>query len=1168
MRIKDILFLILTLLLLSASFVLYGQEIRGSIVGNVTDPTHAAIPGAQITVRNEGTGIEYKTTTDTTGTYTVPDLLAGTYTVIAVKEGFKAYQATGVRLLSSQTARQDVVLQVGTIMQKVEVTAHAQLVQTDSPTVGGTLQVRELTDLPFMTTTTDGLMNLVPGMSQGITNGNSNPDIGGGPYIGSSNWTVNGISTNNFGQGGGGNVTYIGSSEMIAQANLPAIGTLQEFKVDASMNSAEYRSQTAVTMVTKQGTNQFHGQVFEYNENKATSANSFDLNKYSINEGPFNRNQFGANVGGPILKDKLFFFVNYDGIREIHPVAVQANFPTPAMEQGDFSNLCDVWSQGLCADATNGQQLYNPLTGQPFLNNQIPQSMMTSQAKILSPYMPLPNVNFAPTPASGGGEFLQGSPFALYDWASFLPENFGTNNEQMRIDGQLGSKDSVVAFATVSKGAPWFYGYMCCPNFGNWVDHGYNWDNFSGTETHTFGPGTINEFRLGWVIAKRRALGQNTGFEPWSLFPQIPPSPDGGLPNMTISGYGTDNLGSTIGDVGIGNGLQTTVDWVDNFTMVRGRHTFKMGMEETGYKESDISPGSSPLGSFGFSGQWTGNRGWNLPSGAYGQSLGNGYSDFLLGDAISSSYSVWPFSTVYWGREWDFYAQDTFKASPRLTLNYGVRYMYQEPWWFDGHNGSFWDPNNNKLVLQENSSTPTCPPTANQAAFAAYPFTTTQAIGAPLDYFNSDKHNWGPRIGFAFRPSSNNKTVIRGGWGLYYVFNAGWFGPTWGQEGLPWGSTASTSTELPGTPTSPYMPDITFANPFPTYLLAGEPTNPGVFGMARRYNNPLSEQWNLTVERQVGENWSFRASYIGDAGRHLFSDAMNLNIPNVQQPNVPPQAQVNWQPWSSVTWANFPGTSNFDQLQLEVQKRFANGLMFRTEYDWSRNLTNLQQDSLGYGGANDVQNPWNLRAEYSNEQFQYRHRFLTYYIYELPVGRGRKWLGNSNKFVDGVLGGWRVSGITTYHSGDALSPAFENPGTLIGWQATRPDRVAGAPLYQGRGSGHDTVDGVPWFNIGAYQPPQPWTYGNASPFSIFGPGFGDWDVSVMKQFRLPKGESNRLEFKVDFFNMPNHYNLGDPDTGIFDTRDGGVVDTYSGKITGGAGGYQPRMIQIGLRLMF
>ncbi len=1082
--------------------------------------------------------------------------------MIAVKEGFKTFQATGIRLLSYQTARQDVVLQVGAIVQTVEVSGHAQLVQTDSPTVGGTLATRELSDLPFVTTSTDGLMNLVPGMSQGITNGNSNPDIGGAAYVGMSNWTVNGISTNNPGSGGGGNVTYIGTSEMIAQANLPAIGTLQEFKVDSSVVGADSRSQTAITMVTKQGTNKFHGQAYEYNENKSTSANSFDLNKYNEVENPFNRNQFGANVGGPILHDKLFFFVNYDGIREIHPTPVSVNFPTLPMRQGNFANLCTTYSQGLCTDP-NGQQLYNPQTGQPFLNDQIPQAMITSQAQTLSAYMPAPNVLTTPT----GCTSLQGSPFACTaDWDGALPLRFGTNNAQMRLDGQIGSKDSVVVFATMSKGAPWFYGYACCANYGSWSDHGYNWYNFSGTETHAFGPGTINEFRLGAVIAASRSFGQNLGFEPWSVFPQMPSSPDRGLPTINLTGYGGTNTGGAISDVGKAHGLQNTIDWVDNFTVVRGRHTIKSGFEESGYKENDYCffVCNAPLGSFTFSGQWTGNRGWNLPSGAYGQSPGNAYADFLLGDADASTYSK-GVSQNFYDREWDGYVQDTFKASPRLTLNYGVRFMYQRPWNFRDYNATFWDPASNTLIIQESSSTVTIPPGADPGAFTAYPFETTGKLGAPLNYLNGSKHNWAPRIGFAYRPSSNNKTVIRGGWGWYYAFNAAWYGPLQSQVNTPWGGTTNFSTQLPGSPTSPYLPDLTFSNPYPSNLVQGEPANPSISVMDRNQQSPISQQWNLTLEQQVGDHWSLRATYLGDQGHHLMSTYNNINRPNVQQPNVPVQQQLPYQPFSSITWTNFPGTSNFDQLQFEAQKLFSGGLMFRAEYDWSRNLTNINVD--GEAGGSPPQNPWDLRAEYSNEQFQYRNKFLIYYIYELPVGRGRKWLKNTNGIVDGVLGGWRVSGVTTYHSGDALTPTFENPGTEIGWEASRPDRVSG-PLYAGRASGHDTFDGVQWFSPAAFAPPQPWTYGNASPYSIFGPGFGDWDVSVMKQFRLPKGEANRLEFKVDFFNLPNHYNLGDPNTGNADTRDGGVPDATTGKIFGGAGGYQPRLIQVGLRLMF
>jgi Carboxypeptidase regulatory-like domain len=503
MRIKGICFLTLITMWLGTGVALYGQNIRGNIVGNVTDQSGAAVPGANISVTNEGTGITVKTTTGATGTYTVPNLLAGTYKVSTARQGFKTAEFSGIRLLTGQTVRQDVVLQVGAVAQTVEVTTAAQLVQTDSPTVGGTLLARDLTNLPFVTTTTDSLLNLVPGMSKGEVNGNANPVIGGAPYVGSSNFTVNGISTSNPGQGGGGNVTYVGSDEMIAQANLPSIGTLQEFKVDSSVVGAEYRSQVAVSMVTKQGTNHFHGQVYEYNENKSLSANYFDLNKYNENAYPFNRNQFGGNVGGPILHDKLFFFVNYDGIREVHPLPTSINFPSMAMRQGDFSALCSAYSSGVCSDAS-GTQLYNPLTGQPFSNNQIPDSMITSQSRMLTSYLPVPT-----------DQSLPGLPNAATpNWSGAIPLRYGTNNEQARLDGQLGSKDSVVAFFTGSRGYPWFYGYAGPPNFGQWTDHGYNFLNFAGTETHIFSPSIVNEFRVGWVFALRHKNGQNLGVHP------------------------------------------------------------------------------------------------------------------------------------------------------------------------------------------------------------------------------------------------------------------------------------------------------------------------------------------------------------------------------------------------------------------------------------------------------------------------------------------------------------------------------------------------------------------------------------------------------------------------------------------------------------------------------
>ena len=292
-------------------------------------------------------------------------------------------------------------------------------------------------------------------------------------------------------------------------------------------------------------------------------------------------------------------------------------------------------------------------------------------------------------------------------------------------------------------------------------------------------------------------------------------------------------------------------------------------------------------------------------------------------------------------------------------------------------------------------------------AFAAYPFGTTQQIGAPLDYFNSDKNNWGPRFGFAYRPFSNNKTVLRGGWGVYYSFWADWYGLRNIQFNPPWGGTNNFNTHLPGNPTAPYLPDITFADPFPSSLATGVSPNPSLSVVGRNFTSQVTQRWNFTAERQVHESWSVRASYLGSQSHHLLLNGADIDVPPVQQPNVPFQQQRLLQPWSGIYYFTPAGTANFHQLQLETQKQFSQGLSFRAEYDWSHQLQNVQYECC------PPQNPWNLRGEYGNDFLQYRHRFVTYYVYELPVGRGRRWLGHTNTVSDGVLGGWRLAGITT-----------------------------------------------------------------------------------------------------------------------------------------------------------
>jgi Carboxypeptidase regulatory-like domain len=1126
--------------------VLVGQNIVGSIVGIVTDPTGAAVVGCSITVVNEGTGISVRATTDSTGTYSVTNLLTGVYTIKATMEGFKTHQVSGIQLLAAQNVRQNIALEVGTVQQSVEVSGQAPLVNTETPTIGGELTSRQLVELPFMTETIDRIFELLPGVSRGTVNGNGNPIINGASYYGSSNFTVNGVSVNNPMQGGGGNVTYVGDEEAMSLVNLPSVGTLQEFKVESGNVNAEYSGVVPVTMVTKQGTNVFHGMLYEFNENKVLNANYFDFNAYSIDQGPYNRNQFGANIGGPIRKNRLFFFAAYDGLREVHPNLVQQNFASPAMRGGDFSALCSSFdANGVCTSG-NGTQLYNPWTGAPFVRNQIPSNMITSQAKKL--------LEFVPDPTTAGSP---GLPNEAPNYNAMVGNRFGTNGGQLRLDARITDKDNANVYYSQSVGDPWFYGASGPPTYGNAADYGYKFYNTSVTETHVFSPGMLNEFRLGWVHAIRRSNGQNLDFKPWDLFPQIPVSDNGGLPSVSISGY------SSISDRGKGGQQFYDVDIVDNFTLVKGTHTLKVGFQETGYKLYVPRGGPQysfatirPLGTFSFNGRWTGGRGWpGLPT-----SPGNAFADFLLGLPNATSYGIKVENYVAWDRHWEGYVQDTWQASPRLTLTYGLRYLYQTPYKFRGNRVSYFDLTNLKLALPQDSDAPTLPDGGIPRLFDTYRdlFETTKQAGFSKDFYTPDRNNLGPRIGFAYRPFGDTKTVIRGGWGVYYNSIPAGYGPLQTMFNLPFGGAFNYRSHLPGNPAEPFQPDITFQDPFPAGLVVGLASSPSVFYTPQDYRNGIMHQWNLTAERQFGQDWRLRLSYLGS---HTSSDLMsgnNINSPDIQQPNVPTEDQLPYRPFDTVNTTSSTGWGNFNSLQVEATKRFSSGFMMEANYAWSRSL-----DIYDFC-CTSVQNPAHPELDYGNSAKVFRHKLVVHSLWEVPVGHGKKYL-NSNKWIDPILGGWQVSAIGTYRTGATMSVYLSDPGTMVGWFTGRADAVAGADPYQGAQHGtHDTYNGVQWFSPEAWAPPQPWTYGNSPRNGYFAPGYWKWDLSIMKNYRMP-WEGHQLQIKADFVNAFNHYNLGEPNNYLPDERDGGSPDPTFGKIYWG---WDPREVRVGFRYTF
>jgi hypothetical protein len=1132
MRIKiALLFTVLTFV----SSLIYGQNITGSIVGEVVDASGAAIPETVIIVHNLGTGVSVEAKVNQSGTYTVPNLLPGQYRIEARKQNFQTVEIQNIQLLAGQTVRQNFTLQVGAVQQTVQIDGQAPLIHTDTQTIGSSFGLKQVSELPLATRSIDGLL----GLSAGVSTAGNNPRISGSNYWGGNNFTLNGVSVNDIGNGG---IAYTSGVASLNMANMPAPDSLQEFKVDSGNANAEYRSVGTVTMVTKSGGNDYHGLAYEYLQNTVLNANTFLLNATGQPRPNNKMNQYGADFGGPILKNKIFFFGSYGGVKKTFSNTANLRLPSMAMRNGDFSALCSAFSNGICA---SGTQLYNPFTGQPFLNNQIPTSLITAQSKEL--------LKFLPTPTNLASAAL---PNASPNYVAAVPNRADINRVDYRMDGQLTSKDALFGVFHWSQGSPWYLsggGYPA--NYGNNADYGYTDYAISATETHTFSVNAINELRLAWVVHASVRTGQNTDFPSSSLFPQLPVTDNGGLPTMSMSGYT-----GMFYDYGKGYSFpEYDIEIVDNFTLVKGRHTFKFGLDETGYKNYIRQGGpalsaslGNPLGTFTFDGRWTGNRGWpGRPS-----SQGNSFADFLLGTANTTNFAGPLTEIVTYSRNWEFYAQDTFQVNSKLTLNYGLRYMYQSPWRVRDDRVSYLDLRNNKMALPQDSDTLTTPPLAVASLMSAYPYETTKQAGWPTSYFIPDKNNFGPRFGFAFRPFAGAKTVIRGGYGIYYNYIPGFIGAHENIFNPPWRSGSTFSSRLPGRPTAPYLPDLTFDNPFPSQAQSGPPANPLVYMAQQNLVNPVMQQWSLTLEQQLGNDWAIRGSYVGARTHHALWYAGDINRPGVQQPNVPLQQQRPYQPWDQINLTHTGGKIHFHQFQFEANKRFSGGSLLQANYSYTSSRDNV----VLVGGP---QNPTDFNADYGNTDSVPRQMLTINYVYELPVGRGKKF-NLSNSPLNAVLGGWSVSGITLYRTGSPFSVGFSVPSNMIGWWGGRADAVPGADLYQGQnGDSHDIVSGVQWFNPDAFAPPEPWQWGDSERNSVFGPGYWNWDIGVQKTFSLT--ETHRLQFRADFLNAFNHFNLGNPNATIADTRDGGLPNPNAGKITGGSGG---RIIQFGLKYMF
>jgi hypothetical protein len=1096
MRAKSFQKLLICLLavLVGASSML-AQNVTGTIVGTITDSSGAVVSGATVVVVNEGTNIEFKAGSSTTGEFVVANLPPGTYSVKVELQGFKPSMTKGVRLLANRSARVDTALEPGTVQQAVEVQASAPVVNSENATVGNILEANVITTIPLNGRTLDRLIRI----SAGVTSDSaSNPRVAGSAYWGGIQFTVDGAMYNDTGNGGG---AYSYASGL---STLPSVDAIQEFKMDSNNQKAEYEGSVAVTVVSKSGNNDLHGSAVWFNRNKSVAARTY-FNYAPALKPAYNRNEFGYTVGGPVVipglyngKNKTFFFTSFEGLRERQNPNYLTSVATQAMRNGDYTGLPTI---------------LDPLSGLPFGNNQVPSARIDPRSKTLIGYVPLPNVT-----ATGPAGTLNN-----YRWT--IPVARDVNRYSVRIDHRFSEKDSIWVNLNHSKGLPYFVPQAYPVGYGSWINGGYSTQSANLTWNHTLSPRTLNEFRFVYFRHASTRQGMNRDFDPRTLFPNLYPVSFGGLPNINISNH------VAIGDYGGSDpGAEITPQFINNLTMIRGSHTIKLGADIARHKV--LSPpavsgmlsglaNNASLGRFDFNGRYT--------SGGVGAQPGHQFADFLLGYPSAAYRSTTSPNLLFVGPRNSFFIQDDWRVSSRLSINLGVRYMYQVPWYERNDTIANFDFKTSRMIIHSD----TMPSQAIAKLVSAYPIVMAKDAGYTSTDMQADKNNFGPRIGLAYRPFGNTKTVIRTGFGVFHNFLPVFIGPRQRGFNNPPFLLAESFEPAAGT-----VPSITLANPFPG---AGAISpNPAITAVDRNIKNAESYQWNFTMDREIRANLGLRVSYVGNRSTHLpwYNYSLNFSkdqIAGALQPNRP------YQPWSDINLLAGGGNSILHQLQVEATQRYSNGLSFQIEYSWNRSL----DDVPVVGGP---QNPYNARIDRGNSDQIRRHIWTFAGSYDLPFGTGKKYLSGAHPFVKQVLGGWQVSSIMVLQTGTPFSPAFSP--TQTGWRGSRPDVVAGANIYPA----NQTLD--QWFNPAAFTTPAPFAWGNAARNMLFTPGNILMDASVLKDFSLY--ERFKMQLRGEFFNLPNHANWGAPGSNI-------SVPGSVGKITSRA---EQRQIQFGLKILF
>jgi hypothetical protein len=1066
----------------------YAQIDTATLVGSVRDTTGGVIPRATIAITNLDTQIVQTMQTDSQGNYVVTPLKIGRYSVTAQAQGFKTETRTGIVLEVQDRIAINFTLQVGSVTQVINVSGEAPLVQTESSSLGDVIGGTQVTEMPLNGRDYTELASLTSGIAkvyEGPQHGGNTPTNGnvGGIFV--ANGTRGNL--NDFMLDGIDNNSNDDASNVL-RTNVDA---MEEFKVQTSTYSAEFgRSGGAVVNATiKSGANSFHGDAFEFLRNDVLDGRGF-FEPSGQPKAPYKQNQFGGTIGGPIRKDKTFFFGDYQGTRIASANTWTSTVPIPDEQTGDFSALLgpqvatDVLGrpvyQGELYDPSttrtvNGTTVRNgfgfdPVTGLPIQGqaNVIPGGEINAISEAYAALYPSPN-----------------QPGLAYNYVIDAPANDRIDQMDVRVDQHISSKSQFFTRFSLSQRTR-----FAAPNLPGLADGGNysTGEYFEGTRgasvgyTYTLTPTMVNELRLGFNRIKYEdgipAYGQNypTGD---LVVPGVPNNPaTNGLTLFQPSGY------QALGEPGFTPTDITSQEFqlYDTLNIVRGKHTIRLGPQ---FRRSqfDILQMAQPRGRFSFSGEFTQDN----PSAPLVS--GNGLADMLLGLPYSSANStladIGNRQHIYGG-----FVQDDYKVTPNLTLNLGLRYEYTTPI-AEAHN------------RQSN-----------------FDFSTGQIIPAATQGYSrglvsTDKDDFAPRVGFAYSPFKNHKTVFRSGFGRFFNY----------QE-IRTGDPLQLGYNLPFFYEPSYISDgitpvLTVAGGFPP-LNMSQAQDAGVTSNDWKLHAPVFDEWNFNIQRALPGDMLLEVAYVGSKGTHLqvLTDHNQDPVPgpgDVQARRPYPQ----YGPFASI---EDHGNSTYHSGQLKATKRFSHGLYFLSAFTYGKSMNDQPEICCASPWPQDS---YNLKAEKGPSDFDDRFRWVTSFDYVLPFGSGQRFLANGHRALDLVFGGWHFDGIVTFRSGFYFSPEMGYDPSNTGSQGLmRTDRIGNGNLPPSQRTPNL------WFDVNDFPVPGCLCFGNAGKNILEGPGEKAADLSIRKVFDIT--ERQKLEFRGEFFNAFNHPTFAMPDEYITD----------------------------------